>query len=117
VRQAVLAAGYAGKSVSQVLNYTLENKRVRPALAHALRIAGVTDQLKADVLAGALGASKEYTTKDGDILTGGPDHGNRLKALKIALLLDGDLGGVQVEGEETIESRIESAGVAGYNSE
>ena len=116
VREAVIVAGYADNSVSRTLQMVVENKRVRPALALALKNAGVTDRLKAEVLAGALGANREYCS-EGTVVDGGADHQTRLKALKIALDLDGDLGGLQVEGSDTFESRVSAAGVAGYAEE
>lgn len=115
-KEALQVAGYKSEAITQTFNALISSPRVRPALAYALRIAGVTDKLKAETLAGALRADKEYCA-EGEIVPGGPDHGTRLKALKIALDLDGDLGSTQIQGEESFESRIQTAQVAGYSEE
>lgn len=115
-REAVTLAGYSTKEINSTFHAIVSSTRVRPALALALKNAGVTDQLKAEVLAGALGAKREYCA-EGVVIDGGADHPTRLKALKIALDLDGDLGGMQLEGSDTFESRIDAAQVAGYTEE
>lgn len=115
-KEAIQTAGYKSEAITQTFNALISSPRVRPALAYALRIAGVSDKLKAETLAGALKADKEYCA-EGEIVPGGPDHGTRLKALKIALDLDGDLGATQIQGEESFEARIQTAQVAGYSDE
>lgn len=104
--EALIQAGYSVSVAQTRQRDVLGKPRVRRALAHALEKAGVTDTLKAAVLAAGLKADREYCAA-GVILGGGPDHASRLKYLKLILELDGDL-----DRDENSETSIFEATVA-----
>lgn len=106
--EALIQAGYS-LSVAQTRQQDVLGKpRVRLALAHALEKAGITDDIKARALVEGLKARREYQTREGVAMDGGPDHGTRLKYLKLAFELDGDLDRAEDSETSTFEAMVAS---------
>ena len=87
--EAVRAAGYAPERAGVKANQLLKNDQVRAALRAALEEQGITLEYTAKAMRGGLESIQHGLTKDGDVVTMGPDNHARAKYMDMLLKVAG----------------------------